>query len=61
MKTTMEKFLGAKVYVICSVYGWTAAVDTETGWYELPSYFDSKRQLKRALFWFIVNRRHILP
>ena len=61
MKTTIEKFLGAKVYVICDVDGWTAAVDTETGWYELPSYFDSKRQLKRALFWFIVNHRHILP
>ena len=61
MKTNMEKFLGAKVYVICSVYGWTAAVDTETGRYELSSYFDSKRQLKRALFWFIANHRHILP
>lgn len=61
MQTTINKFLGAKVYVICSVYGWTAAVDTETGWYELPSYFDSKRQLKRALFWYIVNYRHILP
>lgn len=61
MKANINKFLGAKVYVICSVYGWTAAVDTETGWYELPSYFDSKRQLKRSLFWYIVNHRHILP
>lgn len=49
------KFRGAKVRVYHHSSGaeyWVAEIDLETGWWELPTVFYSKRSLKRGLWYW---------
>lgn len=55
MKVEERIYLEHKVRFIYTKFGWTAQVYTEYGWYELDDYYESKTQLRKALWYFIIN------
>jgi hypothetical protein len=48
-------YLNHKVKLIHTNYGWTAQVQTDYGWYDLYTYYESKTQCRKALWYFIIN------
>lgn len=59
MKVQTLRFRGAKVRVyhrcVLGYEYWVAEIDLETGWWELPEVFYSKRALKRGM-WYWTSR-----
>lgn len=55
MKITDKFYLNHKVRFIETQYGYTASVYTEWGWYDLPRYYCSKTQCRKALWYAIIN------
>jgi len=48
-------YLTRKVRIIETNYGYTASVYTDFGWYDLPRYYCSKTQCRKALWYAIIN------
>lgn len=55
MKVEERIYLEHKVRLIHTNYGWTAQVHTEWGWYDLPRYYCSKTQCRKALWYYCIN------
>lgn len=55
MKIIDKIYLTRKVRFIETQYGYTASVYTEWGWYDLPRYYCSKTQCRKALWYYCIN------
>lgn len=48
-------FMNHRVRFIETEIGYTASVYTDWGWYDLPRYYCSKAQCRKALWYAIIN------
>lgn len=55
MKVEEKLYLNRMVRFIKTNEGYTASVYTDYGWYDLPRYYCSKTQCRKALWYAIIN------
>lgn len=55
LKIEDKLYLNRMVRFIETNEGYTASVYTEWGWYDLPRYYVSKTQCRKALWYYCIN------